>query len=379
MTNRLITIGASHYCEKARWALDHLGVDYQLRHLPPGAHLEITKELGAAGSSLPLLVRGAEFVQGSGAIIDWAETVRNAELFRGRSESEREASRVLEERLDDAVGKMPTGLQDLRHDVLARLGLRDEPGQPHGRARPDAALAVQDQGPGIVAGKAVPVVESSGSAIRCSPDEPPAGGDPELPGAGDQEIGHVASPIVLADLPGKNDSPIRLDSVLRAQLVETAPGPGPHPTGMVLDEAQHRGGLLRSRGPAGSERGEEPLVLLRIESMLPVHFKSQVVQIELLSLGFTKHPKDGNRGRKLETATGIFMFFGQHEKPLDQMSVYACAANNYNVWSHCPLAILGLVLSIDWNFNMGDIAPGVFCMILYEADFFCSLFHRDGR
>ena len=34
----------SHYCEKARWALDYLDIDYELRTLPVIAHIEIVNQ-----------------------------------------------------------------------------------------------------------------------------------------------------------------------------------------------------------------------------------------------------------------------------------------------------------------------------------------------
>ena len=54
----LYIFSISHYCEKARWAMDYLGVAYQLKIIPPGPHSAIAKKLGAHGSSLPILVLG---------------------------------------------------------------------------------------------------------------------------------------------------------------------------------------------------------------------------------------------------------------------------------------------------------------------------------
>lgn len=101
----LYVFAISHYCEKARWALDHLGVEYELRHLAPGSHLQATKQLGAAGSSLPLLVADDRVVQGSGAIIDWAESAVT-DPSRGLSPESglEEECRALEQRLDDVAG-----------------------------------------------------------------------------------------------------------------------------------------------------------------------------------------------------------------------------------------------------------------------------------
>jgi glutathione S-transferase len=101
----LYVFAISHYCEKARWALDFLGVEYELRHLAPGSHLQLTRQLGATGSSLPLLVSEEGVVQGSGSIIDWAESAVSDPSRRLSPDSERqEECRALEQRLDDVAG-----------------------------------------------------------------------------------------------------------------------------------------------------------------------------------------------------------------------------------------------------------------------------------
>ncbi|MEE8298393.1 MAG: glutathione S-transferase N-terminal domain-containing protein, partial [Thermodesulfobacteriota bacterium] len=52
----------SHYCEKARWALDHHGIEYEISHLPPGPHAFTAKKLGATATTLPILVAGDQVV-----------------------------------------------------------------------------------------------------------------------------------------------------------------------------------------------------------------------------------------------------------------------------------------------------------------------------
>lgn len=100
----LYVFAISHYCEKARWALDSLGVEYALRHLAPGSHLQATQRLGAAGSSLPLLVSAERVVQGSGAILDWAESAAGSERRLSPAAERQAECRALEQRLDDVVG-----------------------------------------------------------------------------------------------------------------------------------------------------------------------------------------------------------------------------------------------------------------------------------
>jgi len=53
---QLYVFAISHYCEKARWALDYPAVDYELMYLAPGMHANLLADLGVAGSSLPVLV-----------------------------------------------------------------------------------------------------------------------------------------------------------------------------------------------------------------------------------------------------------------------------------------------------------------------------------
>jgi glutathione S-transferase len=102
---QLYVFAISHFCEKARWALDALGLDYELRHLSPIAHFHETKRLGAPGSSLPLLVSGEQVVHGSGAILDWADSEVADPSRRLSPDPSLEAEcRALEQRLDDVAG-----------------------------------------------------------------------------------------------------------------------------------------------------------------------------------------------------------------------------------------------------------------------------------
>jgi len=63
----------SHYCEKARWALDYLNVGYELHCVAPGVHADLLAKLGAKGTSLPVLLSDGCAIQGSHEIIEWAE------------------------------------------------------------------------------------------------------------------------------------------------------------------------------------------------------------------------------------------------------------------------------------------------------------------
>ncbi len=97
----LYVFAISHYCEKARWALDYLGIDYELRHVAPGEHGEIAKKLGAPGTSVPYFLIDGKVIQGSAAIVSWAETVSTS----GKSlTANSEAGDKIEQRIDEIAG-----------------------------------------------------------------------------------------------------------------------------------------------------------------------------------------------------------------------------------------------------------------------------------
>lgn len=69
---KLYQFSFSHYCEKARWALDHKGIGFETENLLPGFHLSVTKTL-APESTVPILADGENVVQGSGEIITYLD------------------------------------------------------------------------------------------------------------------------------------------------------------------------------------------------------------------------------------------------------------------------------------------------------------------
>ena len=73
--------------------------------MSPGSHVQVAKDLGAAGSSLPFLVDEGRVVHGSGAIIDWGESAAAGPSKRLSPDSEfEEECRALETRLNDVIG-----------------------------------------------------------------------------------------------------------------------------------------------------------------------------------------------------------------------------------------------------------------------------------
>jgi glutathione S-transferase len=68
---RLIVLPPSHYCERARWGLDHVGVAYREERWAVGCHIPLAKRI-APKTTLPILVADKQVIQGSDRILDWA-------------------------------------------------------------------------------------------------------------------------------------------------------------------------------------------------------------------------------------------------------------------------------------------------------------------
>jgi glutathione S-transferase len=95
-----VTFEISHYCEKARWALDWHGIAYEEINWPPGVHIILAKSCGAKQTSLPILLDGRMVIQGSGAIIDWADR-QTREPARRLTVTD---AREIEQRADSVIG-----------------------------------------------------------------------------------------------------------------------------------------------------------------------------------------------------------------------------------------------------------------------------------
>lgn len=99
----LYVFNISHYCEKARWALDYFGIAHEVRHVMPGAHRAIAKKRGAKRGTVPFFQTDEGVIAGSSAIIDWSE-LHNAGKRPSLSGADPDAVRAIEKRLDDVVG-----------------------------------------------------------------------------------------------------------------------------------------------------------------------------------------------------------------------------------------------------------------------------------
>ena len=101
---RLLTIPISHYCEKARWALDRAQVAYvEERHIQ-GVHQVIARRAGG-GMTVPVLLAADQVITDSDAIIRYADAHLPPErrLFPADPAERREVEALCRE-LDDGLG-----------------------------------------------------------------------------------------------------------------------------------------------------------------------------------------------------------------------------------------------------------------------------------
>jgi glutathione S-transferase len=99
---RLITIPFSHFCEKARWALESCDIPYEEEgHLPAFHYLATLR--ARAKRSVPALIDGKTVVPDSTEIIAWADARRPGTLLPER-DTDRADALSIEDDLDRQLG-----------------------------------------------------------------------------------------------------------------------------------------------------------------------------------------------------------------------------------------------------------------------------------
>ncbi len=98
----LITIPLSHYCEKARWALDRVALPYREEPHAPLLHRLATKR--NERGTVPVLVDGTNRFTDSTDILKHADTVCGGDLLYPRDADLRSEVDALEERFDKELG-----------------------------------------------------------------------------------------------------------------------------------------------------------------------------------------------------------------------------------------------------------------------------------
>jgi glutathione S-transferase len=115
---RLVTIPISHFCEKARWALDRAGIPFR-----ESAHLQVAHivaaRLARGGRTVPVLVTPGGVLRDSSDILAYADAHAPAErrLYPGDPVARTEV-RALEDGWDERLG--PAGRLWMYHSLRGR-------------------------------------------------------------------------------------------------------------------------------------------------------------------------------------------------------------------------------------------------------------------
>jgi glutathione S-transferase len=121
---RLITIPISHYCEKARWALERVGMPYREERHVQGVHQLVARRAGG-GITVPVLVTPDGVIGDSAEILAWVDqrTPPEHRLFAAEPAARDEVQRLCR-RLDEGLG--PRGRRLMYVHMLAdpKLALR---------------------------------------------------------------------------------------------------------------------------------------------------------------------------------------------------------------------------------------------------------------
>jgi len=93
----------SHFCEKARWALDYKGVPYMRKNLLPGPHMK-TARRWAPKTSVPILVDDDTVIQDSAAIITFLDQRFPHRPLTPQNPDDAKEAVKWEEHLDEEIG-----------------------------------------------------------------------------------------------------------------------------------------------------------------------------------------------------------------------------------------------------------------------------------
>ncbi|MEJ7604583.1 MAG: glutathione S-transferase, partial [Kofleriaceae bacterium] len=149
---RLITIPFSHFCEKARWALDACGVAYREDgHLPMFHYVPV--KLAGAGRTVPVLVTDdKQTIADSTEIVAWADARRPGTLLP-IDPTTRADARQLEEDFDRQLGPATRRWAYAhvlpRKDLLDRLLVQGVPRREYLAMRVVRPLAIRLIGKGL--------------------------------------------------------------------------------------------------------------------------------------------------------------------------------------------------------------------------------------
>jgi glutathione S-transferase len=118
---RLITIPISHYCEKARWALERAGIPYREERHVQGIHRLVARRAGG-GDTVPVLVTPEGALRESAEILAWADgrTPPEQRLFPSETAARAEVEHLCR-RFDEELG--PKGRRLMYTEMLPQRKL----------------------------------------------------------------------------------------------------------------------------------------------------------------------------------------------------------------------------------------------------------------
>ena len=118
---RLITIPISHYCEKARWALERAGIPYREERHVQGIHRVAARRAGG-GQTVPVLVTPEGSLGESEQILLWVDerTPPDQRLYPSQPAERAEVERLCR-RFDERLG--PRGRRLMYVNMLAHRDL----------------------------------------------------------------------------------------------------------------------------------------------------------------------------------------------------------------------------------------------------------------
>ena len=101
---KLLEFPHSHYCEKARWALDFKRIPFERVALLPGVHMRIVRRY-APKTSVPVLLSESRAVQGSSEIIDYLDETYPDRQLTPQDAATKEECIQFESKLSDKFGE----------------------------------------------------------------------------------------------------------------------------------------------------------------------------------------------------------------------------------------------------------------------------------
>jgi glutathione S-transferase len=124
MVLRLVTLPISHYCEKARWALDRAGIEFHEERHVQGVHQLAARRAGG-GITVPVLVTPDGVIGDSAEILAWVDsrTAPEHRLFPAEPEARGEVERLCR-RFDEVLGPRGRRLMYVNMFVAPKVALR---------------------------------------------------------------------------------------------------------------------------------------------------------------------------------------------------------------------------------------------------------------